>query len=58
MDHSNRLETLVTQYENTLLRAALAILGDVSEAEDAVQDAFVRYLEKKPAFRDADHQRA
>ena len=58
MDHTNRLETLVTQYENTLLRAALAILGDVSEAEDAVQDAFVRYLEKQPAFRDVDHQRA
>ena len=30
-------------------RAALAILGDPQEAEDAVQDAFVRYLEKAPA---------
>ena len=27
MDRANRLETLVTQYENTLFRAALAILG-------------------------------
>lgn len=58
MDHSNRLETLVTQYENTLLRAALAILGDVSEAEDAVQDAFVRYLEKRPSFQSEDHRRS
>lgn len=57
MDYSNRLETLVTQYENTLLRAALAILGDASEAEDAVQDAFVRYLEKAPAFQSEDHRR-
>ena len=58
MEQTNRLEDLVTRYENTLLRAALAILGDVSEAEDAVQDAFLRYLEKRPAFRDGEHQRA
>ena len=28
----------------------LAMLADVQEAEDAVQDAFVRCLEKKPTF--------
>ena len=42
-------ETLVTHNETRLYRAALAILGDPQEAEDAVQDAFVRYLEKAPA---------
>ena len=49
MDHSNRLEELVAKHEHTLYRAALALLGDPQEAEDAVQDAFVRYLEKAPA---------
>jgi len=48
LDNTNRLEQLITRYENTLLRAALAILGDPHEAEDAVQDAFVKYLEKAP----------
>ena len=42
-------EALVTHNEARLYRAALAILGDSQEAEDAVQDAFVRYLEKAPA---------
>ena len=42
-------EELVTQNENRLYRAALAILGCQQEAEDAVQDAFLRYLEKAPA---------
>lgn len=42
-------EELVTQNEDRLYRAALAVLGDPHEAEDAVQDAFVRYLEKAPA---------
>ena len=41
-------EQLVHDNENRLYRAALAILGDPQEAEDAVQDAFVRYLERAP----------
>ena len=58
MTHSNRLEELVNKHENTLFRAALAILGDVHGAEDAVQDAFLRYLEKRPELRDENHERA
>lgn len=42
-------EALVTENENRLYRTALAILGSVPEAEDAVQDAFLAYLEKAPA---------
>ena len=58
MTHSNRLEELVTRHENTLYRAALAILGDVQEAEDAVQETYLRYLEKRPEFRDENHEKA
>lgn len=58
MDSTNRLEALIDKHENTLLRTALAILCDPFEAEDAVQDTFLRYLEKRPEFRDEDHARA
>lgn len=54
----NELEQTVRQYENTLYRAALAILGDVQEAEDAVQDAFLKYLEKAPTFESENHKKA
>lgn len=52
------LEQAVKTYENTLYRAALAILGDAHEAEDAVQDAFLKYLEKAPAFESPEHEKA
>ena len=58
MDRSNRLEEMIETYENTLFRAALAILGDAQEAEDAVQETFLRYLEKRPEFRDRGHEKA
>ena len=58
MTHSNRLEELAAKYENTLFRAALAILRDVHGAEDAVQETFLRYLEKRPEFTDENHERA
>lgn len=58
MNHSNRLEELVTKHENTLFRTALAILGNVQEAEDAVQETFLCYLEKRPEFRDGEHEKA
>ena len=44
-------ERLVSANENRLYRAALAILGSAAEAEDAVQDAFVKYLEKHPQLQ-------
>ena len=53
----NRLEETVRKYENTLYRSALAILGAAHEAQDAVQDTFVKYLEKAPAFDGPEHER-
>lgn len=54
----NRLEALIQIHQNTLYRAALAILGDAHEAEDAVQDAFLRCLEKEPEFESPAHEKA
>ena len=54
----NRLEALIQIHQNTLYRAALAILGDAHEAEDAVQDAFLRCLEKGAEFESPAHEKA
>lgn len=50
-------ERLVIENENRLYRAALAILGDASEAEDAVQETFTKYLEKQPRLESPAHER-
>ncbi|NLF80417.1 MAG: RNA polymerase sigma factor [Clostridia bacterium] len=51
-------EALVTRYENRLYRTALAITGDIGEAEDMVQEAFLRAYEKAPPFTSAEHETA
>lgn len=43
-------EAFVSQHETRLYRAAFAILGNQQDAEDAVQDAFLKYLERAPDF--------
>ena len=55
---AEQMEQLVLALEAALYRAALALLGDAQEAEDAVQDTFLKYLENAPALENFDHQRA
>lgn len=41
-----------------LLRVAVSYLRARQDAEDAVQTAFLRYMEKAPAFADETHEKA
>ncbi|NLA95345.1 MAG: sigma-70 family RNA polymerase sigma factor [Clostridiaceae bacterium] len=51
-------EALVTRHENRLYRTALAITGNKSDAEDLVQEAFIRAYEKAPGFQSEEHEKA
>lgn len=55
---SQSFEALVERQENRVYRAALAILGNVQDAEDQTQETFLRYLEKRPVFQSREHERA
>lgn len=37
-------------------RLAMVMLGNISDAEDVTQTVFLKAWEKKPDFRDADHE--
>ena len=51
-------EAVVTKHENRLYRTALAITGNMSDAEDIVQEAFLRAYEKAPEFASDEHEKA
>ena len=51
-------EALVCEYENKLFRTALATLGNVEEAEDILQDTFIKLYERKEPFENKEHEKA
>lgn len=48
------LEELYTQYEQKMYAAAYSILGHVDQAEDAVQDAFIKLVRYLPLIEKAE----
>ena len=52
------MEKIVKQHENRLFRTAIAILGSKSEAEEVVQDVFLKLVEKQPDFQSPEHEKA
>ena len=52
------ISRVVRQYSPMLLRLAAARLPSAADAEDAVQEAFVKLLDRRPVFRDAEHEKA
>lgn len=45
-------------YGSMLYRICLVSLGSSADAEDAVQDTFLKYLQKAPAFESGEHEKA
>jgi len=52
------LEETIARHLNPLLRTAAAILKNKQDAEDAVQEAFIKWFEKKPHFISPQHETA
>ena len=53
-----QISRLVAEYSPMLLRLACTRLRDAADAEDAVQEVFLRLLTTRPVFRDAGHEKA
>ena len=50
-DNKKRLCTLIDQYERELLRLCCVYLRDISMAEDAVQETFIKAYQHMDSFR-------
>lgn len=53
-----RLEEAYEKYADILYRLALSHLQHQQDAEDAVQEVFIRYLNRTKPFADASHEQA
>lgn len=48
----------VIKYSDMLYKICIVILCNEQDVQDAIQDTFCRYLEKRPEFRDEEHEKA
>jgi len=52
------IEEIIKRNGDKLLRTAVAITGNKAEAEDAVQDTFIKLIDKQPLFNSPEHESA
>ena len=52
------IEYAMEKYSRMLLRVSYSILSNEQDAEDAIQETFIRYMTKAPLFRDSNHEKA
>ena len=55
---AEEVSRLVETYSSMLLRLACTRLENPADAEDVVQEVFLKLLMARPSFRDAEHEKA
>ena len=58
MDIEKSIREAVMKYSDMLYKICIVILCNEQDDQDAIQDTFCRYLEKKPDFHDEEHEKA
>jgi len=56
--YASWMEAVIKKHQNKLYRTALAIMGGKTDAEDIVQDAFIKLFEKQQDFESPEHEAA
>lgn len=63
MNHSSvrsadSVQTIVQIYGSLLFRTCYVLLENEADAEDAVQETIIKYMQKAPVFENAEHEKA
>ena len=56
--HKPNIDSAFLQYGDMLYRLALTHIGNDADAQDVVQDVFVKYLTSQPTFNDSNLEQA
>ncbi len=54
----NKTEAAVRRYSDSLMRIAYTYTRNMDDAQDMVQDAFIKYMTKAPDFLSTEHEKA
>lgn len=57
-DRNRKAEQLLSDHGDSILRLAYSYMHNMPEAEDILQETFIRYLKTQPAFENEAHERA
>ena len=52
------LDTLLDRYGGMILRLAFSCLKNQADAEDVLQDVFLKLIERRPSFESEEHRKA
>jgi len=52
------INRVVESYADTLLRVSFAYLKNRSDAEDVVQEVYLKLMQRRPLFKNQDHEKA
>lgn len=58
MTQTDDITRTVHEYGNTLYRICFLMLKNHADAEDAVQESFIKYMQKAPVFTSNEHKKA
>ena len=58
MPNTESVRSAVDKYGDMLYRICIVMLQNSADAEDAVQETFIKYFTKAPEFTDAEHEKA
>ena len=56
MEH--KIEALMDSYGNLLWRTGIMMLGEPQDVQDIIQEVLLKYMQKRPVFHDAEHEKA
>lgn len=54
----DQIDYVLTEYSNMVYRLALSRTRNIADAEDIVQEVFLRLVNKKPNFENEEHRKA
>jgi len=57
-DENIEMDRLIKKYANIMFRCAHSYCGNRTDAEDIIQEVFLKYLNKSPEFKNDDHEKA